>query len=41
MFMANYSQKESDRLGLGLRFIAPAPRMKVFVVSGMGLEAVP
>ena len=27
MFMANYSQKESDRLGLGLRFIALAPRM--------------
>lgn len=27
MFMANYSQKESDRLGLGLRFITLAPRM--------------
>jgi NAD(P)-dependent dehydrogenase (short-subunit alcohol dehydrogenase family) len=27
MFMANYSQKESDRLGLGLRFISLAPRM--------------
>jgi NAD(P)-dependent dehydrogenase (short-subunit alcohol dehydrogenase family) len=27
MFMANYSQKESDRLGLGLRFMALAPRM--------------
>jgi NAD(P)-dependent dehydrogenase (short-subunit alcohol dehydrogenase family) len=27
IFMANYSQKESDRLGLGLRFIALAPRM--------------
>ena len=27
LFMANYSQKESDRLGLGLRFIALAPRM--------------
>jgi NAD(P)-dependent dehydrogenase (short-subunit alcohol dehydrogenase family) len=27
MFMANYSQKESDRLGLGLRFIALAPRI--------------
>ena len=25
--MANYSQKESDRLGLGLRFIALAPRI--------------
>jgi len=27
MFMANYSQKESDRLRLGLRFISLAPRM--------------
>jgi NAD(P)-dependent dehydrogenase (short-subunit alcohol dehydrogenase family) len=27
LFMANYSQKESDRLGLGLRFIALAPRV--------------
>jgi NAD(P)-dependent dehydrogenase (short-subunit alcohol dehydrogenase family) len=27
LFMANYSQKESDRLGLGLRFLALAPRM--------------
>jgi NAD(P)-dependent dehydrogenase (short-subunit alcohol dehydrogenase family) len=27
LFMANYSQKESDRLGLGLRFAALAPRM--------------
>jgi NAD(P)-dependent dehydrogenase (short-subunit alcohol dehydrogenase family) len=27
MFMANYSQKESDRLGLDLRFITLAPRM--------------
>ena len=27
MFMANYSQKESDRLRLGLRFLALAPRM--------------
>ncbi len=25
IFMANYSQKESDRLGLGLRFMALAP----------------
>lgn len=25
MFIANYSQKESDRLGLGIRFIALAP----------------
>jgi NAD(P)-dependent dehydrogenase (short-subunit alcohol dehydrogenase family) len=25
IFMANYSQKESDRLGLGLRFMAIAP----------------
>jgi NAD(P)-dependent dehydrogenase (short-subunit alcohol dehydrogenase family) len=27
MFMANYSQKESDRLRLGLRFLALAPRI--------------
>jgi NAD(P)-dependent dehydrogenase (short-subunit alcohol dehydrogenase family) len=27
IFMANYSQKESDRLGLGLHFIALAPRI--------------
>ena len=25
--MANFSQKESDRLGLGLRFMALAPRI--------------
>jgi NAD(P)-dependent dehydrogenase (short-subunit alcohol dehydrogenase family) len=27
IFIANYSRKESDRLGLGLRFTALAPRM--------------
>jgi NAD(P)-dependent dehydrogenase (short-subunit alcohol dehydrogenase family) len=27
IFLANYAQKESDRLGLGLRFSALAPRM--------------
>ena len=27
LFIANYSQKESDRLGLGLRFVALAPRI--------------
>lgn len=27
LFLANYSQKESDRLGLGLRFLALAPRI--------------
>jgi NAD(P)-dependent dehydrogenase (short-subunit alcohol dehydrogenase family) len=27
LFIANYAQKESDRLGLGLRFMALAPRM--------------
>src|SRR5262245_21405672 len=27
MFMANYSQKESDRLGLGLRFMTLGPRI--------------
>jgi len=27
IFMTNYSQKESDRMGLGLRFVALAPRI--------------
>lgn len=27
IFVANYSQKESDRLGLGLRFLSVAPRI--------------
>jgi hypothetical protein len=27
IFMVNYGQKESDRLGLGLRFVALAPRI--------------
>jgi hypothetical protein len=27
IFLANYAQKESDRLGLALRFTALAPRM--------------
>ena len=27
IFIANYSQKESDRLGLGLRFMVIAPRI--------------
>ena len=27
MFITNYGQKESDRLGLGLRFVALAPRI--------------
>ncbi len=27
IFMASYAQKESDRLGLGLRFVALAPRI--------------
>jgi NAD(P)-dependent dehydrogenase (short-subunit alcohol dehydrogenase family) len=27
MLIANYSQKESDRLGLGMRFVALAPRI--------------
>jgi hypothetical protein len=27
IFMASYSQKESDRLGLGLQFMALAPRI--------------
>jgi NAD(P)-dependent dehydrogenase (short-subunit alcohol dehydrogenase family) len=27
MFIANYSQKESDRIGLGLRFVTLAPRI--------------
>jgi NAD(P)-dependent dehydrogenase (short-subunit alcohol dehydrogenase family) len=27
LFLANYAQKESDRLGLGMRFVTLAPRM--------------
>src|SRR5258708_12448648 len=27
IFIQNYSQKESDRLGLGIRFVALAPRI--------------
>src|SRR5262245_18351156 len=35
LFIANYSQKESDRLGLGLRFMALAPRMMPDTELGM------
>jgi NAD(P)-dependent dehydrogenase (short-subunit alcohol dehydrogenase family) len=35
MFIANYSQKESDRLGIGLRFTALAPRIMPDTALGM------
>jgi NAD(P)-dependent dehydrogenase (short-subunit alcohol dehydrogenase family) len=38
MFIANYSQKESDRLGLGLRFTTLAPR--IVPDTGIGRHAV-
>lgn len=38
IFMANYSQKESDRLGLGLRFMAVAPR--IIPETELGIRAV-
>jgi hypothetical protein len=38
MFIANYGQKESDRLGLGLRFSALAPR--IMPDAGIGKHAV-
>jgi len=38
MFIANYSQKESDRLGLGLKFAALAPR--IMPDSELGRHAV-
>jgi NAD(P)-dependent dehydrogenase (short-subunit alcohol dehydrogenase family) len=39
MFIANYSQKESDRLKLGIRFIALAPSM-IMPETGLGRMAV-
>jgi NAD(P)-dependent dehydrogenase (short-subunit alcohol dehydrogenase family) len=39
MFLANYSQKESDRLGLGLRFIALAPA-RIMPHTDLGKHAV-
>jgi NAD(P)-dependent dehydrogenase (short-subunit alcohol dehydrogenase family) len=39
MFMANYCQKESDRLGLGLRFVAVAPA-RIMPETGVGSAAV-
>lgn len=39
MFIANYCQKESDRLGLGIRFIAVAPAM-IMPGTELGSEAV-
>jgi NAD(P)-dependent dehydrogenase (short-subunit alcohol dehydrogenase family) len=39
MFIANYSQKESDRLGLGIRFIALAPAM-IMPNTDLGQHAV-
>ena len=38
LFIANYSQKESDRLGLGLRFMALAPR--IMPDTALGTHAV-
>ena len=38
LFIANYSQKESDRLGLGIRFTALAPR--IMPESELGRHAV-
>src|SRR5262249_31475853 len=38
LFIANYSQKEADRLGLDLRFSALAPRM--MPDTGLGKHAV-
>ncbi len=38
MYIANYSQKESDRLGLGLRFAAIAPR--IMPDTDLGMHAV-
>lgn len=38
MFMANYAQKESDRLGLGLRFMTLAPR--IMADTDLGKHAV-
>lgn len=39
MFMANYAQKESDRLKLGLRFLAVAPMRPMLDTEG-GMAAV-
>ena len=39
MFMANYRQKESDRLGLGCRFVALAPA-RIMPQTGLGKSAV-
>ena len=39
MFVANYCQKESDRLGLGIRFIALAPAM-IMAETEFGTQAV-
>lgn len=39
MFMANYCQKESARLGLGIRFAAIVP-MRIMPETGLGIAAV-
>lgn len=39
MFMANYCQKESDRLGLGIRFVALAP-LRIMPETELGRNAV-
>lgn len=38
LFMANYAQKESDRLGLGIRFVSLAPR--IMPDSDLGKHAI-
>jgi NAD(P)-dependent dehydrogenase (short-subunit alcohol dehydrogenase family) len=39
MFLAGYAQKESDRLGLGLRFVALAP-LRIMPETALGKAAV-
>jgi len=39
MFIAQYAQRESDRLGLGLRFVALAP-MGIMPETELGRHAV-
>ncbi|MER9264792.1 hypothetical protein NKI63_09460 [Mesorhizobium sp. M0410] len=39
MFLAGHSQKEADRLGLGLRFMALAP-MRIMPETGVGKAGV-
>jgi len=39
MFLAGYAQKESDRLGLGLRFVSLAP-LRIMPETALGRVAV-